>query len=69
MTKYVEAIAFGLTETRFNQMRDDQITFANHLLSSWGHRAWPTGKAITCRGNYHVPIVRYAIKVAIERRP
>lgn len=60
---------FGIAETRWNLMRQDQRTFADHLMSSWGHFAWPTGKAVRCEGNYHVPAVRRAIKTTMERRP
>lgn len=53
----------------FAAMRPDQIAFADHLISSWGARAWPTGKTFGCTGNLHVPIVQLAIRVAVERRP
>lgn len=62
-------VEFGLAETRFNRMRQDQIAFADHLISSWGHFAWPTGDAVRCRGNFHIPVVRRAIKVTLARRP
>lgn len=64
-----ELVDYGLAETRFTKMRPDQVAFADHLMSSWGYRSWPSGKAFGCRGNYHVPGVRKAIKTTLERRP
>lgn len=64
-----EIVEFGLAETRRNRMRPDQIDFANHLLSSWRHREMFSGDAITVGQNFHIPIVRRALKIACERRP
>ena len=62
--RYIDdLVEFGIAETRFNRMRPDQRAFADHLLSSWRHRA------IKCEGNYHVPAVRHAIKITLQRRP
>lgn len=56
-------------EALFNRMREDQRALADHLLSSWRVREFFTGRAVTCEGNYHLPVVRRAIKTTLERRP
>ena len=64
-----ELVEFGIAETRFNRLRPEQVAYADHLLSSWRHREFFTGRAITCKGNYHIPVVRHALKVTVARRP
>lgn len=51
------------------KLTDEQRKFADHLLASWGCRTWPEGKHFSVYRNDHVPIVRRAIKTALERRP
>lgn len=70
LEKHVDdLVEYGLAETRYNKMSWAQRNFANHLLRSWGHREFFTGKPIECYGNYHVSAVRRAIKTTLERRP
>lgn len=59
----------GAYRALFSMMRPDQIAFANHLLSSWRVRRWPSNTAIEIENNVYLPIVRRAMKTAIERRP
>lgn len=56
-------------EKSWAKARPDQIAYANHLLSSWRHCEWFSGEPITVGQNFHLPVVRLAIRKTLENRP
>lgn len=65
----IERAAAHVACARYSKMQPEQKAFADHLLSSWRCREFFSGRAITCEGNYHIPIIRTAIRLTVERRP